>query len=313
VPDSSSMLSDWLSDRLRFAYHCLCSWRQREYLAMGYRVAARYQRCHQFWQPHLRCTREAILQAQAALPAGPACIQILGAGRLLDVPVRELTESGSMLHCVDADPGLFVACGRFPASIRARLKPQLLEISGHLDTWKQSLVRAHARHVAEVPDKYSRALSQALSELRIEPQRVPCFACDFAISLNLLSQLPLFWEDFVHALVRRKLPAEEIGNPELDHALKQSQQQLLLAHQQQLVKSAAKLVLVVADEAFLYYERQHAEWVEKSPLLTASQLTLAGYQETKRDSWFWHIAPQELEQPGFGVLHQVMARRFERV
>jgi hypothetical protein len=81
------MLAEWLQ---YLTTPCPRHLRRLGYLKQMIGMQARHQRCRDAWGPHLRRTRQLILEAADACP-GRGKVVILGSGLLLDVPVGELS------------------------------------------------------------------------------------------------------------------------------------------------------------------------------------------------------------------------------
>ncbi|MEF3697807.1 hypothetical protein, partial [Desulfolutivibrio sp.] len=137
-----------------------------ETVAMG----ARHRRCREAWAPHLRKSREAMLEAARLCP-GRGTVVVCGSGYCFDVPVRRLAKMFERVVLADAVHPL-----RVRWEVRGRRNVRLVEadLTGLLQEtgrWRQGMDVKTIRPVAP----------GVLKEL------YP----DLTLSANVLSQLPL--------------------------------------------------------------------------------------------------------------------------
>lgn len=293
-PGKRSMFSriSYYLDRFRYP-------RAKDFLSMGLGIEARYTRCARAWAPHLRLSREFVAAGLAGLPRAPR-IAILGAGRLLDVPVEALVRLGGELQLFDADPG----CQRVWRRLRGHttlVKSTVVDLTGSIEVWSERLKEAK-----DLGTKNPDAIAQVVCELEIEtPPELRGF--DLVVSLNLLSQIPIYWRDRAEKILGGKL----FEHRAVSNALERTYTLLQAAHLSQLASSGAPKVILITDERFFYYRNDLAPWQEERSLYVES-LDLFGYAQTRRDSWYWHIIPQGIEERDFGSIHAVGAVEFRR-
>jgi len=91
------MLVEWVQHLMTPCPHHL---RRLGYLRQMIGMRARHERCRDAWGPHLRQTRETILEAADACPRHGKAV-VLGSGLLLDVPVDELSAAFDEVVLVD--------------------------------------------------------------------------------------------------------------------------------------------------------------------------------------------------------------------
>lgn len=307
-----------------------------DFLAMGYGIAARERRARRFWRGHLRncwalqqkalpllAQRKAASSSAESPNGGATVISVLGAGRLFDLDRAVLEGSATALHLFDADPGCLRVwqrvAGRQPG---AKIIPHLVDLTATLDRWQKDLRRFLVSTTRHSPD-FVRDFAAFLRRLTVPhgstlAKSLALPHADLVISLNLLSQIPIYWRDRVHSLVQQLhgLDTDDEGQypDELQRALEHSMAALQQQHRELLVHSGAALVLLISDRSFFYYRRDVSPWQEHPALfgLAARSLKqLPGYRLREQESWLWHLAPQGIEQPGHGEIHEVWGGLFE--
>ena len=267
---------------------------------MGLGIEARYERCRSHWQPHLENCKKFI--ESCAIPQS-ASVAVLGAGRLYDLPNTLLSNSNATFFDADPSAAAYVR-SRFPT-----IKYELVELTGVLDQWTIALTQ-HVAHSKDPDD-----IARLLASLRVTalPSVVERF--DIIISLNLLSQIPLFWRDRVQDILARKagLHSNEQGAyaPEVQKALEHSMAELQRAHLAMLHSSNAKILIVISDRTFHYRAAGKKDLDEPAIFLDVAQ-SLPRFTVSDRTSWCWEIAPQGVEQAGFSQHHTVEASVFLR-
>ncbi|MFM1847135.1 MAG: hypothetical protein RL417_609 [Pseudomonadota bacterium] len=279
-------------DRFRFAGAA-------DFISMGLGIEARYRRCRSAWEPHLRLTREFIERALSETPKGSK-VAVLGAGRLLDVPVERLQDLDGELHLFDADPGCRWSWRRLSHG-RTRVIPHILDLTGSIERWTTTL-KDKVGSVGAAPEEITKILDSLTAGGSPELK-----GFDAIISVNLLSQIPIYWRDRVESL----LGPEFTAHPGAAAALERSYNRLQGAHRDILCASKAPCVVVITDEKFFYYRSDIAPWQEERSLYVDAH-QLPGYSITREDSWYWHIIPQGIEERDFGSIHAVRAIEFER-
>jgi len=266
-------------------------WLHWDFVRMGKGIEARYARCAPHWEPHLACTREFI---DAHVQPGGR-LAILGAGRLLDVDLKKLLPQFSEVHLFDADPSV-VRTWRKTAggAFRERVIPRILDVTGSLQSWSAGLSTAIRRGELE---RYLDSL--APQQGAWEGERF-----DGVISLNLVGQIPLYWQDRVLAAVKELSRTEE-------RALIESMARLQSAHLQALDQYSRSWSIVITDTEYYTYRADHPEW-EVEPALHGNVRSVleSSPQRMKRhggECWLWHLMPQFIESDEEGAIHRVEA------
>lgn len=180
------------------------------FLKSTIQVRSRYERCKQAWAGHLGRTRECILKA-AELAPGRRKAVLFGAGLLHDIPLAELSGMFEEVWLVDIVHSL-------PSRISARgygnVKLVELDVTG---------------------------VMSELAALRRSPKRAlpisePCRflddpRLDFAVSVNLLSQLP--W-----------VPGRFLGGTRPESEVSGFQAHLIRAHLEYLKRLPGRTALI---------------------------------------------------------------------
>ncbi len=301
------------------------------YLREGLGIEARARKLAVHWRPHLEASRAA--QERWSTERGGR-LTVLGAGRLLDFS-RTLAGAFDRLRFVDADP-LCTPFWRsaFPDGHEAVID----DVTGCLRDWTARLSGLKNRDLARTLD--------CVRNLRAAPfPAAPGWLrdSDAVLSLNLLSQIAVGWQDRVESHLMRRFGASFVERHEdewLD-AVKPGGRSLVEAHLTLLNGSGARRLLLITDLLYLEYQGlernysrrrweappvrwQDGQWRNDSasPLECESYSALCGlddpaallpdYREMWRDQWLWHIRPQGTEPPaGTGSAHLVGAFAFE--
>lgn len=295
---------------LRYLYAVLRYPDFADFASMGLGIRTRYLRARPFWERHLNLTREFQEHALRDWPGRRGKVFVLGAGTLLDVNCELLADISDELHLYDADP-LTLKYWRRAFHGRVRYISHHEDVTGCLESWGRSLGDfLSARATADLA-----GLADYLRHLKPHPGFNADTKGGVILSLNLLSQIPLYWKDRVHALLKKywSLETDEQGNleSELQVALEGSMRTLQQQHLRQLSECGAERCILITDRAFLYYRKESSLWQEEPSLYT--DICIPGYKKYMQDNWFWHIAPQDVEQSDYGCIHDVTAMAFSGI
>jgi hypothetical protein len=219
---------------------------------------------------------------------------VLGAGRLLDLDLRELLTICDTVHLFDADPGS-VATWRKQAGtlFNKRVIPHVGDITQSLDEWTRGLSRV----------RRAKDLTHYLHSLTAVSVGLPA-KYDGIISLNLLGQIPLYWRDRVRAHA-----------PEIDHhsweALVSSMGALQQAHMELVHQNTSSWSIIISDTEYYFYDIDKVEWRVEPALFGEAERSWSPLPDrgtqVAEDSWLWHIAPQLIELDEEGEIHRVQA------
>lgn len=268
----------------------------RDFIRMGHGIESRYARCAEYWEPHLRLTREFV--QRNSYPSKR--VAVLGAGRLLDIDINSLLVKASEVHLFDADPNCVRAWrAAVPHRDRQRIVPRIEDVTGCIAEWSSNLKAASRRG----------QLAPYVESLAAETPAWSRESFDGIISLNIAGQLPLYWRDRVTE-AQRDLCSDEI------EALVSSYERIQTAHFAAVQKSASQWGAVVTDVEYYFYDVDHSEWEIEQALHGASRAAfdaLASRQRvTDQECWLWHLAPQYIESDNEGEIHRVEALAWSR-
>lgn len=268
----------------------------RDFIRMGRGIESRYERCSEYWEPHLRFTRE-FIQRNSYLAQRVA---VLGAGRLLDIDLPALLGKASEVHLFDADP----TCVRswraaVPHRDRHRIVPRIEDVTGCITEWSSGLKTAARKGVLAT---YIESLGAELPAWSRE-------SFDGVVSLNIAGQLPLYWRD-------RVLDARSALSSDEADALASSYERLQIAHLAAVQQAATQWGVFVSDVEYYFYHVDHSEWEIEEALHGASRgvfdALTARQPVTDSECWLWHLAPQYIESDNEGEIHRVEAVAWRR-
>ncbi len=285
-----------------------------DYIDMGLGIAARQSRNPHYWSQHLNLSRQ---QQQELLRQVGHCRSalILGAGRLLDVPLADYAAHCDQLHCVDNDPlARRVALRQLKSCNELKYKYSLLDLTFSIADWTHRLSDFLSLQKRRVNLD---ALAEFLFSLEANKIELDLDQYEIVVSLNLLSQIPIYWRDRCENLLNLhwELKADQSGKfgENLEQALDYTQAVLQKQHLAWLAQKRNGHCLLIYDQSFLFYQCDRVEWEEQSALFFKNYQWPDSWQRISRQSWFWHIAPQHVEQPDYGSIHDVVAEHFRHI
>jgi hypothetical protein len=303
---------------LTYLKHLLTNYNRRDFVDMGLGIEARFERCQRYWSEHLLRCRNFIENSLSI----PGHFAILGSGRLLDLPTGFLNEPNNKIDLYDADPSARPNLSKF----KAALCWHNCDLTETLDSWT-NLLSVACKH----SEQEALATLKGLNAPRISIGR----GATGIISLNILSQVGLYWRDRAESLLKKHLDIEtntdgELPNP-WETILKETVRALQLQHVEGLAellnRSVNTQVVIIFDTAWHYYQlgesvpppvdldlsddkiaKRAVAALEIDPLAELEAATAA--KASQVEHWQWHIAPQYVEQKDFGVIHSVTAASY---
>lgn len=260
---------------------------------MGVGIERRFGRCASWWAPHLAYTRDFV----ARHTERASSVAVLGAGRLLDLDLRQLLSVCDTVHLFDADPGCVPTWKKQAGEVFSkRVIPHIQDITQSLDAWTRGLSKS----------RRANDLAQYLYSLTPASVALPA-RYDGIISLNLLGQIPLYWRDRVRA------KAPEIDNVSSE-ALMSSMGALQKAHLELVHQNGCSWSVIISDTEYYFYDIDKVEWRVEPALFGEAERLWSLPQDSATqvadDSWLWHIAPQLIESDDEGEIHRVEARSY---
>lgn len=245
---------------------CSRAFRRVGYLQGQLGIKVRHRQCRKTWGPHLEHTKSAILSAATQCSQRRKCV-ILGSGRLLDVPLQQLSQMFQRVVLVDAV---------HPLSAYAAA------------AWFRNvqLIRADVTGTAE---ELTRVANKPQLQL---PRAVPTLFCDdneidYVASVNLLSQLAYLPGLFLEKGQRTEAEIEAYS------------QAVLAAHVDYLRRMPGVVSLITDFEKLVVNQR--GKIVERIDILHGVKLPASGQE------WTWNHVPLHLLSNEFSYDRRVRA------
>ncbi len=277
----------------------------------------------EFWSDHQSRSRAA--QARWAQTCGGRILTVLGAGPLLDLNASALSARFGLFRLVDANP---MVTTRW-ATLNKPVEPVITDITNCLGPW--------SHHLRRFRGTWNETLN-AIRDLAQTPAAAYSAASDGVLSLNILSQLEIGWQEAVEPVLQKRFGKKFVAAHEQEwlNAVRPGSRVLIEQHLAALETAQANNVLLICDLEYVeyrgrqYQRHQGAEppmqwtsqgWVpdqgttyEAIPALEGVVLDqptftlwMPSYQLDWHESWLWHIAPNGTEPAKYGKLHRVGA------
>ncbi|MCB0359372.1 MAG: hypothetical protein KDD44_07040 [Bdellovibrionales bacterium] len=324
------------------------------FAAGGLGIERRYRKLAAHWEPHFahcRALNSWWMRAQSPRLGASPSLAILGAGRLFDVDVALFANHFSQIHLVDADPTAASTWRQIKHRIgnQVSVTSHLCDLTGCLKLWTDYLLSV------DLPGSGPAARDRLLSEVARLPETVstprndelnPIFAADAILSTNLLSQLLVFLQHNVEAVLTKRLGrAAAATQDDWVLSLRRPGKALIANHLARLTRLGAQTVLLITDLEYCNYSgtlrfspsqfqpppalwnAKQDEWVVTDKSVTTLEridalygFDLEGWFEREAPAWqrrlhppwLWHIAPQGVESRDRGTIHRVAAWEFWR-
>jgi hypothetical protein len=269
------------------------------YLRGGFAIEKRARRLRRFWEPHLERSKAA--QRRWVEGVHGIDLAVLGAGRLFDFAREEMEGRFRRFLLIDADP----SCAAHWSGMRVEVEPRIADLTGCADRWRREM------------EAYRGGWPETLDYVRqiVKPTDAPvAFAADAVLSLNLLSQLPIGWQDRVEDNLVRRFGSRHTKSREREwlDAVEPGAKWIVEQHLAALNASSARSILLITD---VEYSDSHGNGTtEISPALYGVDpaAALGRYRLRWQESWQWDISPAGTESPTCGTAHRVAAFAFDR-
>lgn len=246
------------------------------------------------WKSHLENSKQAIRDTFLEDLKKGKTLSVLGCGELLDFPSDIFSEYKNQIYLIDKSKE---ALSKFTKNTI------LYDLTGNLDSWSSYL------HDLKIND-----ITSFLNELKNLPQKRPLlkdpsFKDELVLSLNLLSQLPVYWQDSVFSIVDQKFSKQiSIDNEnEILKALLPSSQELIKSHVHSCSPSGKhKKSLIISDTYYLHYSTKSGELHEVMDALHGISIEMELQNKCNHmllSKWQWDIVPQ--------TKHKVIALKLE--
>ncbi len=271
---------------------------------MGRGIERRATKMAAYWGPHLERSKQA-QQRWASASTGRE-VAILGAGRLMDVDLDALGKSHKTLWLIDADP-ISVTTWR---NLQTPVRWDLVDVSGVQKSWTRIMERTTG------------SWQKFLDAIESLPCPAHCFflaEADGVISLNLLSQIPVVWQDILEEILNSRFGHDFVAKREQQwlSAFAPKAKWLVEQHLTMLASSRANNILIITD---LEYGR-YLDLIANAEYFSAlygidlgcnPTALLPGYTLDWTAGWDWHISPLGLESKKQGTVHKVGALAFKK-
>ena len=257
-------------------------------------------------------------------------LTVLGAGALSDFNAVSLGRNFKSFRLVDGNPMSPSYWGR----LNIPVEPVVTDISRCLDNWSKAVARSGGSWDDVL--KLIRGLG--------DPPTAGYFAkSDAVLSLNLLSQLEVGWQEALEPILKKRFGRLFVGRREQEwlDAIRPSSKSLAEQHLRSLECSGAQSILLITDVEYLEYTgRRYSRKVHQSPPVRWSESGweadpaiqfetmpalegvaldagtfvrwMPSYQLEWQDCWLWHISPNGTEATSYGTVHRVVAFSLRR-
>lgn len=285
-------------------------------IAQGLGIEARNQRYRGAWSSHLDHVRRLEEKFSALLLDG-CKLMVLGAGRLNDFFPEVFLNKVASIRLIDGDPLCKASWTKFRQQYSNKL-----DITWRVEECSSSLLRL-GEALGETFADSSLSFESALEKVRTLPAEIvgkvePTWSkeqeFDAVVSLNLLSQIPLPWQDIVERELIRKFGKALVKEREAEwlEAYCVGAQLLIEQHLRCLNNQRARAVLLITDVDYCFYSSDRGEhgiiysdgqWqveTEATKVEVVSALVgvedeiggaLSAYQNVHTEEWIWNLVP----------------------
>jgi hypothetical protein len=287
----------------------------RVFRAMGTGIERRRLDLSLYWRPHFDESRRAQAEWLASLELPPdARLLVAGAGKLNDFE-EAAARRFRAIELIDADPRNERAWKRLRRRAPCGVTWAVTDIAGCLHEWSRAVDTS----------TWASAMQSVCAAASI-PMHPPAHRAAAIVSLSLLSQIPIAWQDAVQLQLWRRFGKRETAARESEwiDAVSVGARRLVERHLDWLRESAPRVLLITDIEYACYsggtpyshyrFRPPPLNWCEESgwsaeegmrvtvePALYGVDLGRPARQ------WLWHIAPLGLESASSGTVHRVGA------
>jgi len=213
-------------------------------------IRRRYFKYTEAWQPHLNKSKECISNWLDKLEDKKE-LQVLGAGELLDFPNKEVLESFQRIYLTDINLKCSHAWKQLQSKLpKTEIVPVFQDATLILKEWSRLFTNLNSNKIEDYLN-YLEAIP------RTNPQQSHSFIkTKNIISLNLLSQLPIAWQEFVFSFLEKKFNKTYIKNysDKILSSLTPCAHQLIESHLKGLVPIKNGSSLIISDMKYFFPE-----------------------------------------------------------
>ena len=286
----------------------LARW-QLDLLLSGWSIIYKGRVLKKEWSEHLRRTKQFLTNSLE----GGADLHVLGAGRLLDFPLKDLLERYQEIHLYDGDLGAVRYFKKLKKNF-PKIEPHLAELTGGLSKFRSKLDKFDS-----IDNLFSHLefadFVDLSKEINISPEGQ-------VVSLNLLSQLPLGYRQVFERWILNRCGRKFHKEKEVGWLTEYNQlgQNIIRSHTKLLTgKNPRKVVLISDTEQIFYPTKLNClptpkeipfSWEVDSGQIEPLEVTSSicgldlnpdlfpGYKITKKDFWPWNLAKAQRGQMG---------------
>ncbi|MEP7361723.1 MAG: hypothetical protein ABI972_00575, partial [Acidobacteriota bacterium] len=206
---------------------------------------------------------------------------------------------------------------------RVEVDYDLRELTLKYDPWQMNFAERISRITHD--SQWAGALEALRHMIDVPTPHLP--HADAVLSLNVLSQLPIGWQEIVEELLNEKFGKKFVKQHEQEwvEALLPSGRTLVEDHFAAITSTRCRNAMVITDLEYTEYRGvPKFDPALYAPAPTTGEQTtwsaicnvdlntvLPGWRRQLISEWRWHIAPLGLEAPDQGTFHSVGAYRFD--
>lgn len=165
-------------------------------------ILKRYSR-YPLWQNHLATTKQCVQQWVNKITQ-PDELNILGAGSLLDLDLKKVSTNIKKIILTDASSFCVSEWKKQSKKLTDIPLFVIQDITGVLLHWYQCMIQKESENIDEYIDFIKRL------PISIPPLENFFISSTNILSLNLLSQLPIYWQDVVFTFLRKKFGSRKV-------------------------------------------------------------------------------------------------------
>lgn len=195
---------------------------------------------YQSWESHLKNTKEVSLNWANKL-ANKRELNILGTGSLIDIDLDQIEDYFNKIILTDAS---IYNKKIWDKKNQSNLVYFISDVTGILLCWEENLSNCKFSKL----DEYLEFIEDIHN--KFPPPINNLYKAEYLLSLNILSQLPIYWQDFVFNFLENKLSKSTVNNKKelILRALIPSSKKIIESHLNELMpKKNGSSSLLICD------------------------------------------------------------------